>query len=234
MEKITRQELDDFIDIVNKFETSDESSDNFEETTDEESSNSTINLDDDTPIATPEDFENSKLIDFNTIPDSLMDETTDYPITDPLLLDRENLKPGVTPTDFKSLLDYVAGNGDKPLSIDKFSANIEDKLKDVTYMMNLYQLLNLPMLTSYQNEVRARLYNSETLNSMDIKDLTSVSSNLTKEIKMILDSANQAVQTISQYSTNSNEYNNILNKLIMLPTDKLMKISKVLEEEGVE
>lgn len=225
MEKISQEEVEQFIDLSQDLES------NSDEGSIENSINDILN---ETPVATPEDFENSKLIDFNKIPDNLLDENNlddeDILNFNPILEEREKLKPNFTPDDMMALLEYVSGKSDRPLSIDKFSTNLEEKLKNLTYFVNLYQLMNLPMLMSYQNAIREELYNKKTLRSMDIKDLTSISSNLTKEISSIISNANQANQTISQYASSNTLYNTILGKLVLLSEDKLDIIRKNLEE----
>lgn len=174
-----------------------------------------------------EDFENSPLFNDNEIPDSMVSE--DEPaVLNPILADRDNLNIGLGPEDIKSLYNYLSGSGEKPLFIDKYTSDTEGRLKDMVYMMNLIQMSNLPMLMAYQQTLRERLFTPENLYAMDIKDLTTASNNISKEIQGIMDSATKSVLTFNQFGSVNSEFRDVLGKLMLLPEDKFNAIKDIL------
>lgn len=174
-----------------------------------------------------EDFENSPLFNDNEIPDSMVSEEGPA-VLNPILADRDNLNIGLGPEDIKSLYSYLSGSGEKPLFIDKYTSDTEGRLKDMVYMMNLIQMSNLPMLMAYQQTLRERLFTPENLYAMDIKDLTTASNNISKEIQGIMDSATKSVLTFNQFGSVNSEFRDVLGKLMLLPEDKFNTIKDIL------
>lgn len=174
-----------------------------------------------------EDFENSPLFNDNEIPDSMVSEE-EPAVLNPILADRDNLNIGLGPEDIKSLYSYLSGSGEKPLFIDKYTSDTEGRLKDMVYMMNLIQMSNLPMLMAYQQTLRERLFTPENLYAMDIKDLTTASNNISKEIQGIMDSATKSVLTFNQFGSVNSEFRDVLGKLMLLPEDKFNTIKDIL------
>lgn len=174
-----------------------------------------------------EDFENSPLFNDNEIPDSMV-SGEEPAVLNPILADRDNLNIGLGPEDIKSLYSYLSGSGEKPLFIDKYTSDTEGRLKDMVYMMNLIQMSNLPMLMAYQQTLRERLFTPENLYAMDIKDLTTASNNISKEIQGIMDSATKSVLTFNQFGSVNSEFRDVLGKLMLLPEDKFNTIKDIL------
>lgn len=170
------------------------------------------------------------VVEENKIPDSLADETKQE-IENPLITRRSDLNIGLTADDIIAMFSYISGAETKPAFLDKFTADIEGKLKDTVLMTNLLQLQSIPTIMALQANVRERLYCPENLYSMDIKDLTASSSNLSKEISSILSNATNSVQTFSQYGGINSEYRKLLDRLVLLPEDKLSQINNFLNSE---
>ena len=125
----------------------------------------------------------------------------------------------------------MSGKAEKPLFIDRFTSDTEGRLKDMTYMMNLLQMSSLPMLIALQSQVREKLYSRENLMSMDVKDLSASSANLTKEINSILSNSINTVQTFSSMGSLNSEYRKLLDRLMLLPEDKVHRLMDILNEE---
>lgn len=177
--------------------------------------------------STVEDFENSPLFNDNEIPDSMVNEEEQV-VLSPILANRENLTLGLGPEDIKSLYNYLSGSGDKPRFIDKYTSDTEGRLKDTVYIMNMLQMSSLPMLMAYQQTLRERLFTPENLYAMDIKDLTTASNNISKEIQGILDSATKSVLTFNQFGSVNSEFRDVLGKLMLLPEDKFNAIKEIV------
>ena len=177
--------------------------------------------------STAEDFENSPLFNDNEIPDSMVNEEEQV-VLSPILANRDNLTLGLGPEDIKSLYNYLSGTGDKPRFIDKYTSDTEGRLKDTVYIMNMLQMSSLPMLMAYQQTLRERLFTPENLYAMDIKDLTTASNNISKEIQGILDSATKSVLTFNQFGSVNSEFRDVLGKLMLLPEDKFNAIKEIV------
>ena len=87
------------------------------------------------------------------------------------------------------------------------------------------------MLIQLQNEIRERLFNPDKLVGMDAKDLMQLLSNLNKETQSIINSSVNAIQAFSQFSTSDNQYNKLLDRMILMPEDKIKKIIQFIENE---
>lgn len=177
--------------------------------------------------STVEDFENSPLFNDNEIPDSMVNEQ-EQTVLNPILADRDNLTVGLGPEDIKSLYKYLSGTGEKPLFIDKYTSDTEGRLKDMVYVMNLIQMSSLPMLMAYQQTLRERMFTPENLYAMDIKDLTTASNNISREIQGIMDSATKSVLTFNQFGSINSEFRDVLGKLMLLPEDKFNAIKDIV------
>lgn len=167
----------------------------------------------------------------NRIPDSFMED--DITLDDPFISERNKLKVGISPEDIRSLYDYISGNADKPLFIDKFTSDTEGRLKDMIYIMNLMQLSTLPSLTALQSQIRERLYNAETLRLMNIKELTTASNNITKEIHSIIHNATNSINTFNQTGSLNNEYRKILDRILLLPDNKFNEMREFLNKSDI-
>lgn len=150
---------------------------------------------------------------------------------DPMLEERENLKVGLTPEDIKSLYEYISGEGEKPIFLDKFTSDSEGRLKDMILVMDLIQLARIPTLTALQAQLQDRLFSKENLYAMDITDLTKATGNLTKEIEAILKASTDAIQTITQFGTLNSEYRKLIDAILLLPEDKLNRIKEIVYNE---
>lgn len=172
-------------------------------------------------------------IDFNKIPDTFENTFDEKPL-DIVLEKRDELTLGLTPEDIKDLYEYISGKGNKPLYIDRFTSDTEGRLKDMTLIMALIQLSQIPTLTAYRNQVQERLFDPKNLYDMDSKTLSATMTNLNKDIMNILEASIRAVQTISQFGALNNAYRKTLDELMLLPPDKLEMIHKlILENEEV-
>lgn len=164
--------------------------------------------------------------DISTIPEDAMQEKLD-----PMLEERENLKVGLTPEDIKTLYEYISGEGEKPVFLDKFTSDSEGRLKDMILVMDLIQLARIPTLTALQSQLQNRLFSPENLYAMDITDLTKATGNLTKEIEAILKASTDAIQTITQFGTLNSEYRKLIDAILLLPEDKLNRIKEIVYNE---
>lgn len=169
-------------------------------------------------------------IDFNTIPENIETVYEEKPL-DVVLEKRNQLSIGLTPEDIQDLFNYIAGKGEKPLFVDKFMADTEGRLKEMSSIMTLLQLSRIPVLTAQVNQVQDRLFDPSNLYDMDSKTLSATMTNLNKDIMNILDVSIKTVQNNSQFGSLNNEYRRLLDSMMMLPADKLDKIRELVMKE---
>lgn len=226
MEKITDEDLKS---MLTKTE------DNSKVITNEETEEAQWIKVEDTPVA--EVLEKETLqdcleqeIDFNTIPENIETVYEEKPL-DVVLEKRNQLSIGLTPEDIQDLFNYIAGKGEKPLFVDKFMADTEGRLKEMSSIMTLLQLSRIPVLTAQVNQVQDRLFDPSNLYDMDSKTLSATMTNLNKDIMNILDVSIKTVQNNSQFGSLNNEYRRLLDSMMMLPADKLDKIRELVMKE---
>ena len=168
-------------------------------------------------------------IDFNTIPETVENTYEEKPL-DPILAQRKDLTIGLTPEDLQNFFDYVVGKGEKPDFVDRFMADAEGRIKEMTMIMNMVQLSQIPTETALINQVTERLFDPNNLYDMDSKTLSATRSNLKSDISKTLETALKSIQVTSQYGSLNNEYRRILDGVMMLPVDKLEKVRSLLLE----
>lgn len=171
-------------------------------------------------------------IDFNTIPEVVEDGYEEKPL-DPVIEQREKLTIGLTPEDIQAFFNYISGKGEKPDFVDRFMADAEGRVKEMTMIMNLIQLSQIPTDAALVNQLTERLY--EPTNFYDIeacKDIIATRSAVKKDINNTIDIALKSIQTTNQFGSLNNEYRKLLDSVMMLPADKLKLIrGTVLEAE---
>ena len=192
-------------------------------------SNDNNDIEDNKEESISDKLEEDVIFSENKVPDVFNSDSTSIEEVDPIIKERENLKIGISPEDIKSLYQYLSGNGEKPLFIDKFTSDTEGRLKDMIYIINLLQMSSLPMLMSIQSSVRDKLYTTKNLEMMDIKDLSTASLNLSKEVQATINNAANSIQILNQLGSINSEYRKLLDMALLLPDDKFNKLKSFLE-----
>ena len=135
---------------------------------------------------------------------------------------------GLKPEDLKSLYSYLSGKGEKPLFLDRYLADSENKLRDFQHIMTLLRLATIPQLAALQASIQERLYSPEVLLTMDAKDLSQASANVSREISDILNHANKSIEMMNQAGRVDSRYRAMMDKLLVVPEDVLNQIEHLL------
>ena len=173
-------------------------------------------------------------IDFNIIPEEISGEDDEPQITNEIIEQRNSLTIGLTPEDIQDLFDYIAGKKEKPAFVDRFMADAEGRLREMTSIMTLVQLSQLPKITALRDQALERLFSPTNLYDMDSKTLSAMVSSLSKDIFSTLSISIDNIQTISQFGTLNNDYRKILDGILMLPKDKLDQVAEYIYKETPE
>ena len=172
-----------------------------------------------------------KEIDFNTIPEAV--EANEEHALNPILEQRKQLTIGLTPEDIIALFNYISGKGEKPDFVDRFMADAEGRIKEMTMIMNLIQLSQIPTDAALVNDLTERLYDPANFYDLDTCDkIINMRNNVKKGINSVIDTAVKSIQTTNQFGSLNNEYRKLIDSVMMLPADKLKLIrDAVLEDE---
>lgn len=142
--------------------------------------------------------------------------------------DEINDELGLKPEDLKQLYSYLSGKGDKPLFLDKYLADSENKLKDFQHIMTLLRLSYIPQLAAMQVRIQQALYSPERLLGMDTKDLSQASANLSREMSDILNSAIKSIELMNSMGRVDSRYRSMMDKLLVVPENVLVQIEHLL------
>lgn len=148
--------------------------------------------------------------------------------SDEILSQKDKINIGLTSTDIQNMFNYVCGEAEKPLFVDKFTSDTNDRMKDMLLVMNQLQMAELPILIAYKDKITERLLNIDNLDTMDYKTLSSISANITKEIQTILDTTTKAIQTINQFCPLNSEYRRVLDSLMLVSDEKFETIQRII------
>ena len=140
-----------------------------------------------------------------------------------------NNELGLSTEDLKALYKYLSGKSStKPSFLDRYLAGSQSKLIDFQHVITLIRLAQVPQLAAMNASIQARLYSPENLLTMDIKDLTTASANISREISDILNNANKAIELMSTLGNLDNRYQSLMDKLLVVPEDVLTQIEHLL------
>lgn len=136
---------------------------------------------------------------------------------------------GLTPDDLRSLYKYLSGkSSSKPDFLDRYLAGSQNKLIDFQHVVTLIRLAQVPQLAAMNAAIQTRLYSPENLINMDVKDLSTASANISREMSDILSNAIKSIELINSWSRADNRYQAILDKLMVLPDDILAQVEHLI------
>lgn len=141
----------------------------------------------------------------------------------------KDLDLGISIEELQAFYDYVAGKADKPLFVDKFIADINGRMKEMVLVVNELRLAQVPKLLEYYNRALNVLFEKVNLDTMDIKEVSALMTNVNKDILSIVEMSTKAIQTINGFDGLNSEYRNMLNSLMLVSEDKLRELQANLK-----
>ena len=141
----------------------------------------------------------------------------------------KDLDLGISIEELQEFYDYVAGKADKPLFVDKFIADINGRMKEMVLVVNELRLAQVPKLLEYYNRALNVLFEKANLDTMDIKEVSTLMTNVNKDILSIVEMSTKAIQTINGFDGLNSEYRNLLNGLMLISEDKLRELQANLK-----
>lgn len=147
----------------------------------------------------------------------------------------ENKNPvpdiGIGETELKELLNYFEGKGDRPKFLDSFMSSAPDKVAEFAYTAIALQLARVPSLISMLGSVNSALYSPSNVATMDVKDLSIASKNISSEIANIQESSRRQLETLQRMSSLSGQYKEMLDQLISYSPEQLQKLKSFMKDE---
>lgn len=136
---------------------------------------------------------------------------------------------GLSVDDLKSLYKYLSGkSNNKPEFLDRYLASSQNKLIDFQHVITLIRLAQVPQLAAMNASIQARLYSPENLLSLDTKELSTASANISREISDILSNATKSIELINSLGRIDSKYQALMDKLLVVPDDVLNQIEHLL------
>ena len=136
---------------------------------------------------------------------------------------------GLTPEELKSLYKYLSGkSNEKPAFLDRYLAGSQNKLIDFQHVMTLIRLSQIPQLAAMNASIQRRLYSPENLINMDVKDLTTASASISREMSDILNNATKSIELMNSLGRVDSRYQSMIDKLLVVPDDVLNQIEHLL------
>lgn len=135
----------------------------------------------------------------------------------------------ISEKDLQDLYDYVAGKADKPLFLDRFTADLNGRLKEMLLVVTQLQLSRVPKLLEYYDSIQEKLVNSENINNMKLEESTKIMLNISKDFQSIIDTSIKTLQTINNYDSLNNSYRDLLNRMLLLSDEKINSIKDKLD-----
>lgn len=168
-----------------------------------------------------------KLQDFNTLPE--------IPEATSPIIDAENsIDLGISLEDLKDMMNYLKGKDEKPKFLERFLTDTEGRVRDLSYVMNIVQLSRIPALTAMLNSVNTRLYDQSNLVTMDSKELSGASANLSREINNIMETSRRTCDSLQASAQPDSKYRSLLDQIMNMAPEKIAIIEKMIAEETEE
>lgn len=143
--------------------------------------------------------------------------------------DEINQELGLTPEELKDLYKYLSGKvSTKPDFLDRYMVGSANKLIDFQHVMTLIRLSQIPQLAAMNASIQKRLYSPENLLNMDVKDLSTASASISREMSDILSQANKSIEVMNTLARVDNKYQALMDKLLVVPEDVLNQIEHLL------
>lgn len=132
---------------------------------------------------------------------------------------------GLSDNDLNEAIEYMSGAKDAPKYMEGFS---NEKLKNFTTVATVSQVARVPGLVKLLNEVNSLLFASSELQTMSMKDLTSLSKSLSEEIRLILDGARKTLDTLDKLDAPISPNQALLDKLLQMPDSEITAMKEYL------
>ena len=167
------------------------------------------------PKVSQEDLE--KFIqELRTNPEEMEEIRRDTP------LDNENMK---------ETIEYALGKTQRPEYLEKFLADIENRLKDLSLASCALQLAEIPRLMAYKQQLDESLFTQDSIDSMSESTKINLSNSLRREISAINEGTFKILQNVGNIGAVDSSYRKLLNSLMTASPEVIQRVMELLKRE---
>ena len=137
-------------------------------------------------------------------------------------LDNENMKQTV---------EYALGKTERPEYLEKFLADIESRLKDLSLASCALQLAEIPKLMVYKQMLDESLFTQESIDEMSESTKINLSNSLRREMSAINEGTFKILQNVGNIGAVDSKYRDLLNRLMTASPEVIQRVSEILKRE---
>lgn len=119
-----------------------------------------------------------------------------------------------------------SATSDVPKYMESFNS---EKLKNITAIATIAQMARVPGLIKQINEINATIISSNVYNSMDPTDLIKMSSSLSNELRLILETSRKTLDTLNTLDLPKSANQELLEKLLQMSDDDIRAMKEFVE-----
>ena len=137
-------------------------------------------------------------------------------------LDNENMK---------ETIEYALGKTQRPEYLEKFLADIENRLKDLSLASCALQLAEIPRLMAYKQHLDESLFTQDSIDSMSESTKINLSNSLRREISAINEGTFKILQNVGNIGAVDSSYRKLLNSLMTASPEVIQRVMELLKRE---
>ena len=137
-------------------------------------------------------------------------------------LDNENMK---------ETIEYALGKTQRPEYLEKFLADIENRLKDLSLASCALQLAEIPRLMAYKPQLDESLFTQDSIDSMSESTKINLSNSLRREISAINEGTFKILQNVGNIGAVDSSYRKLLNSLMTASPEVIQRVMELLKRE---
>ena len=137
-------------------------------------------------------------------------------------LDNENMK---------ETIEYALGKTQRPEYLEKFLADIENRLKDLSLASCALQLAEIPRLMAYKQQLDESLFTQDSIDSMSESTKINLSNSLRREISAINEGTFKILQNVGHIGAVDSSYRKLLNSLMTASPEVIQRVMELLKRE---
>lgn len=171
--------------------------------------------------------------DINDLDNINLDELSNSDTTDiesNIILDNsDEYTLGLSAEQIAEFYDYLAGKKPRPIFAEKFFADGENRIKESNQLTTMMTLSFIPKLLAMEQSLVNSLSNPETLKFLSVDDRITYLNTLANMSTKFNEIAMKYTQASRDFSGMPLVYRQLLDKLLMISTEKLPRL-KILPE----
>lgn len=180
-----------------------------------------------------DDGEKNSSLDFSSI--SLFEEEDENkvkpePYTTELINHIQQINPSLTVDQINELVNYIKG-GQRPEFMDNMLTQTNEKLVELTKLLGISQLIRIPTLIDYYNTLNKNLINPERIKDMSFDEISTIATNVQKDIRDTLSFAFNLATKLPQTNTNPTKVEKLAAALMGVSEATRERIEEIIKSE---